>query len=96
MQMQIIYSNETPSFPMKTPTTYSPKELARFWSCSRKTILRAIESGDLVAIRLGPKTIRVTAVDAAAFYAMRSNLSPSGTPGTHSPPPKRCGRPWNT
>jgi excisionase family DNA binding protein len=76
--------------------SYSPKTLAAFWGCSKKTILRAIESGDLVAIRLGQKTIRITAVDASAFYALRSNLSASGASVTDSPPPKPCGRPWGT
>jgi hypothetical protein len=81
---------------MKPLVTYSPKSLAAFWGCSTKTILRAIESGDLVAIRLGQKTIRITATDAAAFYAIRSNLSASVPSVTHNTPSKPCGRPWGS
>lgn len=53
---------------MKT-SPYSPQELADFWNVSRKTVLRAIRSGRLPALKLGARTIRILPVDAAAYYA---------------------------
>lgn len=71
-------------------TSYSPKELAGLWNCSTKTILRAVRSGDLPALHLGQKTIRITEVDAGVFYLKRSSgLSSSGA----SP---SGGRPWGS
>ena len=52
---------------------HSPADLAALWGVSRKTVLRAIRRGDLPAVRVGPQCIRVTPVDAAAFYAARSS-----------------------
>jgi excisionase family DNA binding protein len=55
----------------------SPAQLAKFWGCSRKTILRIIKRGELPAVRIGPQEIRVMKVDSAAYYARQSvNLSP--------------------
>lgn len=59
------------------PKPFSPQELADFWGVSRRTILRAIRRGDLPAVRIGPQSIRITRVDAAAYYARKSSgLSP--------------------
>ena len=52
---------------------YSPAELAEFWGCSRKTILRIIRRGDMPAVKITPQTIRILAVDASAYYAKRSS-----------------------
>ena len=60
------------------PQGQSPQELAAFWNCICETILRAIRRGDLPAVRIGPKTIRVLKVDASAYYAAHSRcLLPS-------------------
>jgi excisionase family DNA binding protein len=59
------------------PKSYSPQQLADLWTCSRKTILRAIRRGDLPSVKIGPQTIRVLAVDASIFYLKNSRgLSP--------------------
>jgi excisionase family DNA binding protein len=61
------------------PKSYSPQQLADLWTCSRKTILRAIRRGDLPSVRIGPQTIRVLSVDAAVYYLKNSRgLSPVG------------------
>lgn len=52
---------------------YSPQDLAELWGVSRKTVLRAIRGGDLPAVRIRPQCIRVTPVDAAAYYATRAS-----------------------
>jgi excisionase family DNA binding protein len=65
-------------------------DLARFWGCSRKTILRLIKRGQLPAVQLGAKTWSITKVDAAVFYATKKGgLSSSGAYA-------RGGRPWGS
>lgn len=72
----------------------SPAQLARFWGCSRKTILRIIRRGELPAVRIGNQELRVMNVDSAAYYAKKSiGLSPV-VPGEGAPKP--CGRPWGS
>ena len=80
-----------------TSKAYSPAQLADFWGCSRKTILRAIRRGELPAVAIGPQTIRILAVDAAAFYARHARgLSPVVPPVPGKVPPPPCGRPWGS
>ena len=86
---------------MKTESkAHSPADLAKFWGCSRKTILRIIARGDLPAVRLSPQTIRILAVDAAAFYAKHSaglsTVAPVAPVGTADKRPIPCGRPWGS
>lgn len=79
------------------PKSFSPAELADFWGCSRKTILRIIRRGELPAVHLTAQTIRVMAADAAAFYAKNSvGLSPVAPVGRGSPSTRSCGRPWGS
>jgi len=79
------------------PKAYSPADLAEFWGCSRKTILRIIARGDLPAVRLAPQTIRILKVDAAAYYATHSEgLSPVAPVGTDEASKRPCGRPWGS
>jgi excisionase family DNA binding protein len=42
-------------------------QLADYWKVSRKHVLKLIESGHLEAVRLGPKTHRVSVNSAVAF-----------------------------
>lgn len=63
------------------PKSYSPKQLAELWSCHRKTILRAIRRGDLPAVKIGPQTVRVMAVDAGVYYLKNSTGVSSPVPG---------------
>jgi excisionase family DNA binding protein len=55
-----------------SPKSFSPEQLANLWTCSRKTILRAIRRGDLPSVKIGPQTIRVLAVDASVYYLRNS------------------------
>lgn len=75
---------------IRAPRLLHHTALAILWSCSVKTILRAIHRGDLPAVRMGAKTYLIAEVDAAAFYATRSRgLSSSGAS-------LRGGRPWGS
>lgn len=72
----------------------SPAQLAKFWGCSRKTILRIVRRGELPAVRIGLQELRVMKVDSAAYYARQSvNLSPVVPGLTKS---KVAGRPWGS
>lgn len=56
---------------------HSPQDIADQWGVSRKTVLRAIRRGELPAVWIGPQSLRIMPVDAAAYYARKSvNLSP--------------------
>lgn len=39
---------------------YSVRRLAQRWECDIQTIYRLIDRGELVALRLGPKMLRIT------------------------------------
>jgi excisionase family DNA binding protein len=45
----------------------TPAEVARLYRISEETVLRAIRSGQLAAVRVGRKKIRIRAADAAGF-----------------------------
>lgn len=45
----------------------TPAEVARRYRISDETVLRAIRNGSLPAVRVGKKTIRIRAADAASF-----------------------------
>ncbi len=67
-------------------TTYSPQQAADLLGIPKSTILAAIERDELPAIRWNSRVYRITAIDAALFYAsrggrLRSTTSP--TPPTH-------------
>ena len=50
-------------------------ELARYWTISRKQIYKQIEQGNLPAIRLGPRSLRIRTSDALQFERQGSNRS---------------------
>ena len=80
--------------PIHPPKSFSPQELADLWTCSRKTILRAIRRGALPSVKIGPQTIRVLAVDAAVYYLKNSRglspVVPSPASGDVAPVNKTC------
>ncbi len=72
----------------------TPGEVAQLWQCSTETVLRLVGQGALPAVRLTRKTILISDVDAAAFYAeRRTNLS--GIPCIPAIRTRR-GRPWGS
>jgi excisionase family DNA binding protein len=46
-------------------------DLAHYWGVSRRHIHKQIEQGDLPAVRLGPRSIRVATQDAIDFEQRR-------------------------
>jgi excisionase family DNA binding protein len=48
-------------------TFVTVRQLSDYWNVSRKHVLKLIESGHLEAVRLGPKTHRVSVHSAVAF-----------------------------
>jgi excisionase family DNA binding protein len=51
-------------------------ELAWYWSVSRKQIYKQIEEGNLPAIRLGPRSLRIRTSDAIQFERRSSIALP--------------------
>jgi excisionase family DNA binding protein len=45
----------------------TPQELADYWSVSRRAILHLIETDVLVAVRFGPRSLRIRTDDARRF-----------------------------
>ena len=54
-----------------TPQHLTPHEVARRWQVSVRTVQRMIRSGELVALHLGPKLIRIRHDDMIAFENSR-------------------------
>lgn len=50
----------------------SPRQLARHWGVSTRTIRRRIASGELPVHRVNARVYRISEIDAAAAYAARS------------------------
>jgi excisionase family DNA binding protein len=50
-------------------------DLAAYWGVSRKQIYKQIEAGALVAIRLGPRLLRINTVEAIRFE-VSAKMSP--------------------
>jgi excisionase family DNA binding protein len=42
-------------------------DLAAYWSVSRKQLYKQVEAGTLKALRLGPRSMRISTADARAF-----------------------------
>lgn len=92
------------SNPPEENAELSPGQLARFWNCSARTIRRLIDSGQLPAVRIGPRLIRIKRVDADAFYATRSTYLSACVrydrcnPWNPDSKPSRgiAGRPWGS
>lgn len=62
--------------------TYTPAGVAKFLGVSKKTILAAIKSGALPAVRYNERVIRITATDCAVWYAARGGKLKAGATGT--------------
>jgi excisionase family DNA binding protein len=58
-------------------------DLADYWGVSRRQIHKQIEQGDLPAVKLGPRSIRVATQDAIDFERRRM-FAPSERPD-HTP-----------
>jgi excisionase family DNA binding protein len=52
-------------------------DLADYWRVSRKQIYKQIEAGTLKAIRLGPRLMRISTVEAIRFEEMAKMSPPS-------------------
>jgi excisionase family DNA binding protein len=50
-------------------------DLAEYWGVSRKQIYKQIDAGTLVAIRLGPRLMRISTVEAIRFEVV-ARMSP--------------------
>jgi excisionase family DNA binding protein len=50
-------------------------DLADYWGVSRKQIYKQIDAGTLVAIRLGPRLLRISTVEAIRFEVV-ARMSP--------------------
>ncbi|WP_138223395.1 excisionase family DNA-binding protein [Nibricoccus aquaticus] len=51
------------------PVWLSPHVVALRWGVHKRTVLRAIASGQLPALRVNGRVLRVSETDAAMFYA---------------------------
>jgi excisionase family DNA binding protein len=67
---------------------YSPESAAEFFGLSKKTVLRAIRTGELPSIRYNKRVFRILAIDASCWYAghggrlkKSASLSTSGASG---------------
>lgn len=66
---------------LDTKSEFSPGEVALLCGVSTKTVLRAIKRGDLVAMRFGPRTHRITRRDLNSWVELskgraRGRLAP--------------------
>jgi excisionase family DNA binding protein len=70
---------QTHSEPYVTTT-----DLADYWGVSRKQIYKQLDAGTLVAIRLGPRLLRISTVEARRFEVI-AKMSPPvyETPSDH-------------
>lgn len=50
---------------------YTPLEVAQMIGVDRETVLRFVRSGQLAAVRLGHRTVRIGASDLEAFLNAR-------------------------
>ena len=61
-------------------------ELSEYWLVSRKQIYKQIQAGTLRAIRLGPRLMRISTVDALTFERMAKMNEPAqASPATKAP-----------
>lgn len=65
------------------PESYvTTSELADYWMVSRSQIYKHIEAGTLRAIRLGPRLLRISVMEALDFER-RARLSPDAASQTN-------------
>jgi excisionase family DNA binding protein len=69
--------------------TYSPQQVSDLLGVPKSTVLRAIELDELPALRWNSRVFRITATDAAAWYASKGGRVKSTTPTT--PTTLSCG-----
>lgn len=62
--------------------TYSPQQAADLLGVPKSTVLAAVKAGELPVIRWNQRVFRVTATDAATWYASRGGRLKSTTPPT--------------
>ncbi len=53
-------------------TLFAPSEVARRWGCSRRRVDLAIKAGELHAVKLGERGVRVSASELRRFLADRA------------------------
>jgi len=74
-------NNPSPLFPPPTDTNLTVRQAAAKVPCHAKLIYEKIANGELRAIRLGPRTIRVRQSDLDAYMAARETI-PEQTPAS--------------
>jgi excisionase family DNA binding protein len=92
--------NTTPHTPVRNLTSHPDPfvrtdDLAKYWSVSRKQIYKQIEDGGLPAIRLGPRSLRISTREAVEFErrsAFAPAVEPSRSTGIVPPPADRAAR----
>jgi excisionase family DNA binding protein len=68
------------------PKFHSPGEASDLLGISKRTLRRAVESGELPCVKYNDRVWRFSAVDLAAWYASRGGrLSTTRTSGTTPP-----------
>jgi len=74
---------------MSAPKFHSPREVAALLGLSTKTVRRAIVSKELPCVIYNRRVWRISAIDAALWYASRGGrVSTKSTSGTTSPDEK--------
>lgn len=70
------------------PAFLTPKDIAARWQVSLRMVQSMIERGDLPAVRLGPKLLRIRPADLAAVEASLCPTTASNDPSsTDEQPP---------
>lgn len=68
-------------------TTYSPQQVSDLLGVPKSTVLAAIDKGELPAIRWNRRVFRITATDAALWFALHGGRLKSTTSTTATTPP---------
>jgi excisionase family DNA binding protein len=66
--------------------TYAPKQVSDLLGLPKSTVLAAIERAELPAIRFNARVYRITALDAAVWYASKGGRLKSTTSATPTSP----------
>lgn len=65
-------------------------ELSEYWLVSRKQIYKQIQAGTLKAIRLGPRLMRISTVDALSFERLAKMEPERETVSSKNAAPRRA------
>lgn len=69
------------------PAFFTPKDIASRWQVSLRMVQNMIERGELPAVRLGPKLLRIRPADLDAVEAsLCPTTNSNGLPSMESPP----------